>query len=250
MSNGKLIGGLVLGAVAGAAVTLFVNQDRAADDGAGELMLESTTQKSSYVIGTDIGGRFSAEQMEIDVEALSAGIADAYSGSEPRLGEEEAQEALGAFIEQQQEKMAERQKAAQTERDRLAEQNRVEGAAFLEANQAKVGVVTTDSGLQYKIIEPGDGARPTSEDVVRVHYRGTLLNGTEFDSSYARGEPAEFPVNGVIAGWTEALQLMNEGAKWELYIPAELAYGERGAGADIGPNSVLIFEVELLKSGV
>jgi FKBP-type peptidyl-prolyl cis-trans isomerase len=250
MSNGKLIGGLVLGAVAGAAVTLFVNQDRPADVGDDGLMLESLTQKSSYVIGTDIGGRFSAEQMEIDVEALSAGIADAYSGSEPRLGEEEAQEALGAFIEQQQEKMAERQKVAQAERDRLAEQNRIEGAAFLEANQAKDGVVTTDSGLQYRIIEPGDGARPSSEDVVRVHYRGTLLNGTEFDSSYARGEPVEFPVNGVIAGWTEALQLMNEGAKWELYIPAELAYGERGAGADIGPNSVLIFEVELLKSGV
>jgi len=250
MSNGKLIGGLVLGAVAGAAVTMFANQDRAAESGDGELMLESLTQKSSYVIGTDIGGRFSAEGMEIDVEALSAGIGDAFAGNEPRLDEEEAKEALGAFIEQQQEKMAERQQEAQAEQSRLAEQNRTEGQAFLAANQAKEGVVTTDSGLQYKVIESGDGASPTAEDVVRVHYRGTLLNGTEFDSSYARGEPAEFPVNGVIAGWTEALQLMSEGAKWELYIPAELAYGERGAGADIGPNSVLIFEVELIKSGV
>lgn len=250
MSNGKLIGGLVLGAVAGAAVTMFANQDRAAGGAEGELVLESLTQKSSYVIGTDIGGRFSAQEMEIDVDALSAGIADAFAGNEPRLDEEEAKEALGAFIDQQQEKMAERQQAAQAEQSRLAEQNLMEGQAFLEANQAKEGVVTTDSGLQYKVIEPGEGARPTAEDVVRVHYRGTLLNGTEFDSSYARGEPAEFPVNGVIAGWTEALQLMNEGAKWELYIPAELAYGERGAGGDIGPNSVLIFEVELLKSGV
>ena len=250
MSNGKLIGGLVVGVVAGAAIATFMNKGSETAPADEALALESLTQKSSYVIGTDIGGRFSSQGLEIDLDALSAGIGDAVAGNEPRLTEDEAKEALQAFVEQQQSKMAERQQSAQADRDRMAEQNRIEGAAFLEANQAKDGIVITESGLQYKIVEPGDGAKPTTEDVVQVHYRGTLLDGTEFDSSYARGEPAEFPVTGVIAGWTEALQLMNEGAKWELYIPAELAYGERGAGGDIGPNAVLIFEVELLKAGV
>jgi len=249
MSNGKLIGGLVVGVIAGAAIATFMNKDSETAPADEALVLESLTQKSSYVIGTDIGGRFSSQELEIDLDALTAGITDAITGNEPRLSEDDAKEALQAFVEQQQSKMEERQQSAQAERDRTAEQNRMEGAAFLEANQAKDSVVTTDSGLQYKIIEPGDGAKPTAEDVVQVHYRGTLLDGTEFDSSYARGEPAEFPVIGVIAGWTEALQLMNEGAKWELYIPAELAYGDRGAGGDIGPNAVLIFEVELLKAG-
>jgi len=249
MSNGKLIGGLVVGVVAGAAIATLMNKGSETAPADEALALESLTQKSSYVIGTDIGGRFSSQGLEIDLDALSAGIGDAVAGNEPRLTEDEAKEALQAFVEQQQSKMAERQQSAQADRDRMAEQNRMEGVAFLEANQAKDGIVTTESGLQYKIVEPGDGTKPTAEDVVQVHYRGTLLDGTEFDSSYARGEPAEFPVTGVIAGWTEALQLMNEGAKWELYIPAELAYGERGAGGDIGPNAVLIFEVELLKAG-
>lgn len=249
MSNGKLIGGLVVGVVAGAAIATLMNKGGETTPADEALALESLMQKSSYVIGTDIGGRFSSQGLEIDLDALSAGIGDAVAGNEPRLTEDEAKDALQAFVEQQQSKMAERQQSAQADRDRMAEQNRIEGAAFLEANQAKDGIVITESGLQYKIVEPGDGATPTAEDVVQVHYRGTLLDGTEFDSSYARGEPAEFPVTGVIAGWTEALQLMNEGAKWELYIPAELAYGERGAGGDIGPNAVLIFEVELLKAG-
>jgi len=248
MSNGKLIGGLVVGAVVGAAITAGVmKQGAPAADKA--LVLESLAQKSSYVIGTDIGGRFGAQELDIDVPALSAGITDAMNGNDPQLTEDEAKEALSAFVEQQQAAMAERQQAAQAENEVLAEQNLAIGTAFLEANKVKEGVVTTESGLQYKVIEPGDGAKPTADDVVRVHYRGTLIDGTEFDSSYARGEPAEFRVGGVIKGWTEALQLMSEGAKWEVYIPADLAYGTRGAGEDIGPNSVLIFEIELLKAG-
>ena len=248
MSNGKLIGGLVLGAVAGAGITAAVMKQGvpAADEA---LVLESLQQRSSYVIGTDIGGRFGAQELDIDVAALSAGITDAMAGNDPQLSEEDAKEALAAFVEQQQAAVAERQQAAQAENAILAEQNMAIGTAFLEANKVKEGVVTTDSGLQYKIIEAGDGAKPTADDIVQVHYRGTLIDGTEFDSSYARGEPAEFQVGGVIKGWTEALQLMSEGAKWELYIPADLAYGERGAGQDIGPNSVLVFEVELLKAG-
>lgn len=248
MSNGKLIGGLVVGALVGAAITAGVmKQGAPAADEA--LVLETLAQKSSYVIGTDIGGRFGAQELDIDVTALSAGITDAMGGNDPKLTEDEAKEALAAFVEQQQAAMAERQQAAQAENAMLAEQNLAIGTAFLEANKVKEGVMSTESGLQYKVIEAGDGAKPTADDVVQVHYRGTLIDGTEFDSSYARGEPAEFQVGGVIKGWTEALQLMSEGAKWELYIPADLAYGTRGAGEDIGPNSVLIFEVELLKAG-
>jgi FKBP-type peptidyl-prolyl cis-trans isomerase len=217
MSNGKLIGGLIVGAVVGAAVTAGVmKQGAPAADEA--LLLESLAQRSSYVIGTDIGGRFGAQELDIDVPALSAGITDAMNGNDPQLTEDEAKEALSAFVEQQQAAMAERQQAAQAENEVLAEQNLAIGTAFLEANKVKEGVVTTESGLQYKVIEPGDGAKPTADDVVQVHYRGTLIDGTEFDSSYARGEPAEFRVGGVIKGWTEALQLMSEGAKWEVYI--------------------------------
>ncbi len=124
--------------------------------------------------------------------------------------------------------------------------NQKEGAAFLAANKTKEGVVTTSSGLQYKILKQGDGPKPTATDSVVCNYKGTLINGTEFDSSYKRGQPATFPVNGVIKGWTEALQLMPTGSKWQLFVPADLAYGARGAGQDIGPNATLIFEVELL----
>ncbi len=130
--------------------------------------------------------------------------------------------------------------------DAALEENTTKGQAFLEENATKDGVLTTDSGLQYKIIEEGEGTSPSAEDQVTVHYRGTLIDGTEFDSSYSRGEPASFPVNGVIPGWTEALQMMKPGSKWQLFIPSNLAYGPRGAGADIGPNETLIFDVELI----
>jgi FKBP-type peptidyl-prolyl cis-trans isomerase FklB len=150
---------------------------------------------------------------------------------------------IASAMETLQRKMMEKQMA---QREEAAKENLREGQEFLSENAQKDGVRTTESGLQYEVIEKGSGKTPTPESTVTVHYRGTLIDGTEFDSSYRRGEPATFPVNGVIAGWTEALQLMSEGAKYKLYIPADLAYGERGAGQAIGPNETLIFDVELI----
>jgi FKBP-type peptidyl-prolyl cis-trans isomerase len=250
MSNAKLIGGFVVGAVVGGVVATSMTQQAAGPAVADQavVLLETDKQKSSYVIGTDIGGRFLSQEMDIDQGALAAGIEDAMVGNEPRMGEEEARAVIAKLVEEQQARQAEQQQAAQVEREAQAEKNRAEGEAFLAENKSKEGVVTTDSGLQYKVVVEGDGEKPTAENTVQVHYRGTLIDGTEFDSSYSRGEPAQFQVNRVIAGWTEALQLMNEGSKWELYIPSDLAYGSRGAGSNIGPDAVLIFEVELLKS--
>jgi FKBP-type peptidyl-prolyl cis-trans isomerase len=212
------------------------------------VILDTEKQKSSYVIGTDIGGRFLAQEMDIDQRALAAGIEDSMTGNEPRMDEEEARAVIAKLVEEQQARQAKQREEAQAEREAQAEKNRAEGEAFLAENKSKEGVITTESGLQYKVIVEGDGEKPGAEDTVEVHYRGTLIDGTEFDSSYSRGEPAKFQVNRVIAGWTEALQLMNEGSKWEIYIPSDLAYGSRGAGSNIGPDAVLIFEVELLKS--
>jgi FKBP-type peptidyl-prolyl cis-trans isomerase FklB len=142
----------------------------------------------------------------------------------------------------QKEMMAKQQELAK----RLGEKNKKEGEAFLSENRKKEGIKALPSGLQYKVVKAGTGKKPKSTDTVTTHYRGTLIDGTEFDSSYRRGQPASFPVSGVIAGWTEALQLMEEGAKWQLFIPPNLAYGERGAGSQIGPNATLIFEIELI----
>jgi FKBP-type peptidyl-prolyl cis-trans isomerase FklB len=164
-----------------------------------------------------------------------AGLKDALSGKQPALSEKEMQETMEAWSKQ----MEDKQKA-------VGEKNVADGVKFLAENKSKSGVKTTASGLQYKVIKEGSGAQPKVTDTVTVHYRGTLINGTEFDSSYKRGQPASFPVNGVIKGWTEALQLMKAGSKYQLFIPSSLAYGERAAGADIAPNSTLIFEVELL----
>ena len=249
MSNAKIIGGFIGGALVGAAVMSAVMQPQTPGAAVqGDIALETQTQKSSYVSGTDIGGRMAGQGFEIDRLALIAGLEDSLTGAEPRLSEEEAQAVITTLMEERQAIAAEQQEKAEAERAEAAEKNRAEGETFLAANKEKDGVVTTDSGLQYRVIVEGTGEKPTAEDTVRVHYRGTLIDGTEFDSSYARGEPAEFQVNRVIAGWTEALQLMSEGAKWELYIPSDLAYGSRGAGADIGPDAVLIFEVELIKA--
>jgi FKBP-type peptidyl-prolyl cis-trans isomerase FklB len=142
----------------------------------------------------------------------------------------------------QKEMMAKQQELAK----KLGEKNKKEGEAFLSENRKKEGIKALPSGLQYKVVKAGTGKKPKSTDTVTTHYRGTLIDGTEFDSSYRRGQPASFPVSGVIAGWTEALQLMEEGAKWQLFIPPNLAYGERGAGSQIGPNATLIFEIELI----
>jgi FKBP-type peptidyl-prolyl cis-trans isomerase FklB len=170
---------------------------------------------------------------------VAQGLQDAISGGTTRLSEQDAQAVLQDV--QNEVRKAMQEKAAQT-----SAANKSEGESFLAANKAKEGVVTLPSGLEYKILTEGTGPKPTAADTVVCNYKGTLINGTEFDSSYKRGQPATFPVNGVIKGWTEALQLMPVGSKWQLFIPPALGYGDRGAGADIGPNATLIFEVELL----
>lgn len=193
-------------------------------------------QKVSYVVGFQIGQQLKNEGIPVDDNALLMAIKDAMTGQTPRLTREEVQTVMTTFGEQRQEALAKR-----------AQQSLAEGKSYLDQNKTKPGVKSTASGLQYKVMTEGKGAKPKAMDTVTVNYRGTLIDGTEFDSSYKRGEPATFPVNGVIQGWQEALQLMPLGSKWQLVIPAELAYGERGAGGDIGPNSTLVFEVELLK---
>jgi FKBP-type peptidyl-prolyl cis-trans isomerase FklB len=190
-------------------------------------------------IGTGLENNLKKQSVEVDPNLLSQGLKDAMAGGKTRLTQEEAQAVLTEvqteIRKQQQEKMQQAGAA-----------NKTEGEAFLAANKSKDGIVTLPSGLQYKILTAGTGPKPTASDSVVCNYRGTLINGTEFDSSYKRGQPATFGVGQVIKGWTEALQLMPVGSKWQLFIPSSLAYGERGAGAEIGPNATLIFEVELL----
>jgi FKBP-type peptidyl-prolyl cis-trans isomerase FklB len=180
-----------------------------------------------------------ANALDLNSEALVTGLQDGISGAKPQLSDKERADSLMAFEQDLQKKEIERLK-------QLAEKNKKEGAEFLAANKAKEGVKTLPSGLQYKVLAEGKGTQPKPTDQVTVNYRGTFLDGTEFDSSYKRGEPITFPVNGVIKAWSEALPLMKTGAKWQLFVPAELAYGEKGAGRAIGPNSTLIFEVELV----
>jgi FKBP-type peptidyl-prolyl cis-trans isomerase FklB len=185
------------------------------------------------------GRSIKEEGIDIDLEMFFQGIRDAAGGAKPKYSEQQIRDALTAF---QREMRTRQEKQQQT----AGEKNKREGQAFLAANKAKEGVTMLPSGLQYLVIRSGDGASPKVTDTVKVHYEGTLLDGTVFDSSIKRNEPAVFPVRGVIPGWTEALQRMKVGDKWKLFIPAELAYGARGAGRAIGPNSVLVFEVELL----
>ena len=204
-----------------------------------ELKLDTPKNRISYTIGVNIGQDFKSQKMDIDADLLLAGIKDSLAGKELRLTEEEMASEIQKFQEDMQAKMM-------AEMEALSAKNKADGEAFLAENAKQEGVVVTASGLQYKVLEAGEGDSPVPSDVVTVHYRGTLVDGTQFDSSYDRGQPATFPVGGVIPGWTEALQLMKPGAKWQLVIPADLAYGERGAGQAIGPNSTLLFDVELL----
>jgi FKBP-type peptidyl-prolyl cis-trans isomerase len=200
--------------------------------------LETEAQKLGYIIGMDIGSSLKQQGTELDLDALYDAIKATYNGEELAMTPEEAATIRESFI-------AERRAEAESQREGMTAANAAEGDKFMLENHSKEGVQVTDSGLQYKVLEMGDGAKPSATDKVKVHYRGTLLNGEEFDSSYARGEPISFQLNQVIPGWTEGVQLMPVGSKFMFYIPPDLAYGPAGGGP-IGPNATLIFQVELL----
>ena len=202
----------------------------------------SKEDKISYSIGVDIGTSMKRQGLELNADQMAAGLKDSLSGGKTKLSADEVKKILTDYQQELQAK-------AQEHEQMLAEKNKKDGEAFLAENKKKPGVKTLPSGLQYKVITDGKGPIPKASDTVTTNYKGTLIDGTEFDSSYKRGEPATFPVSGVIKGWTEALQLMKVGSKWELYVPADLAYGPRGAGQVIGPNSTLVFEVELVSIG-
>ncbi|SFF90644.1 FKBP-type peptidyl-prolyl cis-trans isomerase [Pontibacter chinhatensis] len=193
-------------------------------------------EKISYIIGRDMATNLKKQGIEVEADAFLKGLKDVQAGNPSSLSQQEVQEAMMAL----QQEMAQKQNAA-------GAANKKAGEDFLAENKGKEGVQTLPSGLQYMVIKEGTGKSPSASDTVTTHYHGTLIDGTTFDSSYDRGQPATFPVNGVIAGWTEALQKMKEGAKWRLFIPSELAYGAQGAGDAIAPHSTLIFDVELLQ---
>ncbi len=203
------------------------------------LTLKTQKDKLSYALGMNLGSNLHKEKVEVDPAIVLRGLKDALAAGKMLLTEDEARVTLTQLQTEVRSKQQEKMKVA-------GEMNKKEGVEFLAANKSKEGIVILPSGLQYKILTEGTGPKPTASDTVVCNYRGTLISGAEFDSSYKRGQPASFPVNGVIKGWTEALQLMPVGSKWQLFVPAELGYGDRGAGADIGPGATLIFEVELL----
>jgi FKBP-type peptidyl-prolyl cis-trans isomerase len=214
-----------------------------------EVSLDTQEQKISYLMGLDSGKNILSMDMGFDQDAFLSGQDAGLTDAQPSLSEEQIDEAVAIFRDQ----MMAKEQAMQKEQEGMAtlqsETNAIEGAEFLALNGAKEGVTTTASGLQYRVLTAGTGPTPTAESTVEVHYAGRLLDGTEFDSSIKRGVPTQFGVTQVIAGWTEGLQLMTEGSKWEFYIPADLAYGPGGTGP-IGPNATLIFEVELLQANV
>ncbi|MFZ5453256.1 MAG: FKBP-type peptidyl-prolyl cis-trans isomerase [Thermodesulfobacteriota bacterium] len=201
--------------------------------------LKTEKDKISYGIGVSIAKNFKKQGIEVEVDVLSRGLKDELSGAQLLIGEKELAQVLMAYQNEMRQKMMEARKKAM-------EANKQEGEAFLAANKKKEGVLALPSGLQYKILEAGKGKKPKADDTVVVHYRGTLINGAEFDSSIRRGQPITVNLAKVIPGWREAVQLMPMGSKWELFIPPQLAYGERGSGKDIGPNATLIFEVQLV----
>jgi FKBP-type peptidyl-prolyl cis-trans isomerase len=220
--------------------TTVAEASEATTVGATDPALASLEQKLSYIVGTNLAGQFKRDELTFDVSAFTMAVNDVMAGTESRLSQEQIQEAVATVQKQAQEKQQLAQQADSTK-------NKADGLAYLEGNAKKEGVVVTESGLQYKEIVSGEGEMPTSDKTVVVHYKGTLIDGTVFDSSYDRGEPSEFPVTGVIPGWVEALQLMNVGDKFELTIPSDLAYGPRGSGQTIGPDATLLFDVELLE---
>ena len=201
--------------------------------------LKTDKEKLSYAMGMDLGGQLKAQAVEIDPTLFAEGLKTVLAGGKTLMTDAEAKAAISQL---QLARVAKQTAALQAS----GAKNKTEGDAFLAANKAKEGVVTLPSGLQYKVITTGTGPKPTLEQTVVCQYRGTLIDGKEFDSSYKRGQPATFPVNKVIKGWTEVLQLMPVGSKWQVFVPSDLAYGARGAGADIGPNATLVFEIELV----
>jgi FKBP-type peptidyl-prolyl cis-trans isomerase len=227
-------------------LVLVAGQARAA----GDVEVKTEKQKLSYSIGVNAGRSMKeslkTQSVDIDPAILLKGLNDGIMDVKPQMTEEEVKTVLEALQKTLQAKQQEQAAKQQEQAKAVAEKNKKDGEAFLAANKKKEGVITMPSGLQYKVLAAGKGKSPKATDTVTVNYKGTLIDGTEFDSSYKRGKPASFPLNQVIPGWTEAVQLMKEGAKWELYLPPNLAYGERGAGANIGGNATLIFVVELL----
>ena len=207
--------------------------------------LKTAREKLSYSIGLQLGTSLKEIKEDIDFSVAVHGLEDSFNDKKPLLTKEEIMKELTAFSKKMQEKQMKIREEQMKKMEVLGKENKKQGDAFLTENKAKKNVVTTESGLQYIVLSKGEGQKPTATDNVKVHYKGTLIDGTEFDSSYKRGEPVVFPVNRVIPGWTEALQLMNVGSKYKLFIPSDLAYGKQGP-PQIGPDAVLIFEVELL----
>ncbi|MGA3127255.1 MAG: FKBP-type peptidyl-prolyl cis-trans isomerase [Candidatus Korobacteraceae bacterium] len=238
-----LAAGLGVAASAWAQPTPAAKPAGTASSAATSSELKTQKEKASYALGMNIGENLSKglerDGIELDHAMFLRGMKDALAGDKLLLTDEEAKSVFTAYQKEVKEKQEAKMKV-------IGEQNKKDGEAFLAANKSKEGVITLPSGLQYKIEKQGDGPKPTATDTVECNYRGTLIDGKEFDSSYKRGKSASFPVVGVIKGWTEVLQLMPVGSKYQVFIPAELAYGARGAGADIGPDSTLIFEIELL----
>jgi len=239
MTRSKLYTSAVLSALLMLAFSAC-NGDKPVQEKDNNNTLTTLKDKAGYSIGVQIGKQLAPTKESINEDALMMGITDALNEKKLQLTAEQIRTTM-------QELGAKMQAEAMAKRKVSLDLNKKEGEAFLTANKEKEGVITLESGLQYKVITQGSGKKPTATDTVETNYKGTLIDGTEFDSSYKRGESVSFPVNGVIKGWTEALQLMTEGSKWELFIPSELAYGEQGAGQKITPNSTLIFEIELIK---
>lgn len=197
--------------------------------------LETDEQKLSYIFGIQVGQNLASEEMDIDMDAFTAGVQDMLDGKQPQLDKATAEEIIGQYQKKKSDELA----AVMNEKQQEAQE-------FMAENAKKDGVKTTESGIQYQVLREGDGQVPSADDKVIADYEGTLIDGTKFDSSYDRGEPATFPVDGVIKGWQEVLQMMKEGAKWRVVIPGNLAYGPQGAGDKIGPNETLIFDIELI----
>ncbi len=228
----RVIGGLIVGAVVLSCLVACTEEPQ-------DVQLKNLEDRVGYGIGLRIGRDFRTQEVAIDPRVLLKGVEDGLSGTAPLLSDEEIQKALTALQAELNERQEKRRKA-------LAEENLRAGKAFLEQNGKKEGVVTLPSGLQYQVLRRGEGMIPGQNDQVTVHYRGRLIDGTEFDSSYARNKPATFPVAGVIPGWSEALQRMPVGSQWRIFLPPDLAYGSQGAGSMIGPEAVLVFDIELL----